>query len=131
MKNSLQALYCTRCGRPVSQDDPDVRFKHGEVIACSPCQVNGVIVIPTPEEIEMNFRIAYPSNQLDAEIERQELNSIFAVSCLKFTEETIKRLGHEDTRHFCRIFDAISKVGTQINREIIRIAHKAKHGGTL
>lgn len=28
---------CTRCGRVTSDDDPDVRYKHGEVIACSSC----------------------------------------------------------------------------------------------
>ena len=80
----------------------------------------------------MTYSIAYPaSNQLDAEIERQELNSIFAVRCVEFTHETIKRLGHQDTRHFNRIFDAISKAQTQINREIIRNAINAKNGGVL
>lgn len=30
-------LQCTRCLRIVSEADPDVRFKHGEVIACASC----------------------------------------------------------------------------------------------
>ena len=30
-------LQCTRCARIVSEGDPDVRFKHGEVISCGTC----------------------------------------------------------------------------------------------
>ena len=28
---------CTRCARTVSEGDPDVRFKHGELISCGTC----------------------------------------------------------------------------------------------
>lgn len=31
---------CTRCEQRVSDNDPDVRYKHGEVIACSACDIH-------------------------------------------------------------------------------------------
>ena len=47
-------LQCTRCARIVSEGDPDVRFKHGEVIACSACDREPN---PAPQSLRPEVRI--------------------------------------------------------------------------
>ena len=90
------ALHCTRCGHATSDSDLDVRFKHGDIIACSGC-LPVVIITPTAEEIKMSLRMPFTANGLDSEIERKELQNLFFVSMTDFIDSTYDQLGCERT----------------------------------
>ena len=90
------ALPCTRCGHTTSENDLDVRFKHGDIIACSGC-IPVVIVIPTPQEMKLSMRLPLIGAELDPEIEQRELQDIFFVSIIDFEKATLKRLGCQPT----------------------------------
>ena len=91
------ALHCTRCGHATSDSDLDVRFKHGDIIACSGC-LPVVIITPTAEEIKMSYHMPLIGAGLDPEIERRDLQDIFFVSLIDFEVATLKQLGCQPTR---------------------------------
>ena len=123
-------LHCTRCRRPVSQDDADVRFKHGEVIACSPCQVTGVIVLPTPEEKRMYFYIALTGNKLDTEIEQCQRKNGFRMDVDAMIDDTLKKRGVKWTLENYKYLQEVFYTAYQdIIKVLIRNAHNAKNGG--
>ena len=90
------ALHCSRCGHATSENDLDVRFKHGDIIACSGC-IPVVIVIPTPQEMNMSMRLPLIGAGLDPEIEQRELQDIFFVSLIDFQKATLEKLGCQPT----------------------------------
>ena len=122
--------HCTRCTRIVSDGDLDVRFKHGDIIACSACDYNGVdgvILKPTPAEMRLPMRTPMEDNRLDPEIERRELQNIFFGSVIDFQKATLERLGCQPTLENRRqIRKAFMKATRSLIHAIVEAEFKAR-----
>ena len=120
------ALHCTRCGHTTSENDLDVRFKHGDIIACSGC-IPVVLVIPTAEEMKMSMRMPLIGAGLDPEIEQRELQDIFFVSIVDFKNATIEKLGCQPTPDNRRqIREAFMKASNSLIHAIVEGEMKSR-----
>ena len=121
------ALHCTRCGHTTSDIDLDVRFKHGDIIACSGC-LPVVIITPTAEEMKMSYRMPLIGARLDPEIEQRELQDIFFVSLIDFEAATLERLGCQPTRENKRqIRQAFMKASKTLIHAIVAGEMKSRY----
>ena len=120
-------LHCTRCGHATSENDLDVRFKQGDIIACSGC-LPVVIIIPTEAEIKMPMRDPMRGNRLDAEIERKSLQDIFFVSLIDFEKSTLERLGcQRNSENKRKIFRAFMKATKTLIHAIVAGEMKSRY----
>ena len=57
-ETGFQTEQCTKCGREVSDQDPDARYKHGEIIACMQCTERQTPKRLTSAEKQITFSVA-------------------------------------------------------------------------
>ena len=120
------ALHCTRCGHATSENDLDVRFKQGDIIACSGC-IPVVIVIPTDAEMKLSMHLPLIGAELDPEIEQRELQDIFFVSIIDFEKATLEKLGCQPTPQNRRqIRKAFMKATNALIHEIVSNEMKSR-----